>query len=282
MAESITKNISNVNGISLIDTSEVDLPVVVFLHGLGETKESFEEMFEQFAGKYRCVALDFRGHGDTLMKGPYTIKQASNDLLTVLDELNIRYASIVAASYSCWIAQHFAVEYQERVDHLILLDGGFYEVDSVSEDLSQPTFNSEKALDHHLSEHIQELEDNGVDLTDDIIPKIKDAFKVCYMKNEEGIYEHRTPIEAFKGYLQDIASLDFNKEIASKLNVPVMLILADHSLLPQEFQATNEIDLVEFKRTVKNLYVTRIDKSDHLLMLSHPIETSLLVRSFLK
>lgn len=282
MSNSMTKNISYVDGISFIDTAELNLPVVAFLHGLGETKESFEKMLEQFSGKYRCIAVDFRGHGDSVVEGPYTIKQASADLLRVLDELQIQYASIVAGSYFCWVAQHFAVQYPEKVDRLILLDGGYYEMDDVEGDLSQPTFESERKLDIHLSEHVKDLKLAGVELARDVIPHIKNAHRICYEKNEDDIYVHKTPNEAFQGYLKDIASMDYNREVAAQVNVPVFLILADQSLLPDEFRSTNEIDLVEYRRVMKDLKITMIEKSDHLLMLTHPVESSLLAMSFLQ
>jgi pimeloyl-ACP methyl ester carboxylesterase len=282
MADSMTKTISYVDGISYIDSAEVDLPAVVFLHGLGETKESFEKMIGQFKGKYRCIALDFRGHGDSIAEGPYTLAQASEDLHNVLEDLDIGCVSIIAGSYCCWVAQHFAVQYSAKVNRIVLLDGGYFEIDSLEGDFSQPSFQKERELDIHLSSHIKDLKMHGVELTKDVIPHIKRAHKVCFEKNENGVYVHKTPEGAFRGYLEDVASKNFLNEIASKVNVPVLLILADQSLLPEESQASNEIDLVEFRRAVKDLKITRIEKSDHLLMLSHPVESSLMALSFIQ
>ncbi len=282
MTNSMMKNISYVDGISFIDTAEVNLPVVVFLHGLGETKESYEKMLEQFAGQYRCIALDFRGHGDSLVEGPYTLEQASKDLLNVLEDLKIEFVSIVAGSYFCWVAQYFALHYPEKVDRVILLDGGYYEVDSVEGDLSQPTFKTERELDSHLAEHIKEMKMAGVEVTRDVIPLIKNAHKICFEQTEDGVFVHKTPDDALRGYLQDIASMNFRKEVASKVKVPILLILADQLILPKEFRDSNEIDLFEYKRVMSDLQITQINKSDHLLMLSHPVEASLISIAFLQ
>lgn len=94
---------------------------LILLHGNGESKEYFEYQIPYFAKKYRVIALDTRGHGET-PKGtkPFKLWQFAEDLKDFMEEKGIDKADILGFSDGGNIAILFALKYPEMVDRLIL------------------------------------------------------------------------------------------------------------------------------------------------------------------
>ncbi len=97
-------------------------PPIVFVHALGASKESWREQVAAFAGRYRCITYDSRGHGATT-PGPMVphIAALADDLRAVLDALGIQRATIAGISIGGMTAQHFAATHPERVVRLVLV-----------------------------------------------------------------------------------------------------------------------------------------------------------------
>ena len=63
----------------------------ILLHGNGENGEYFGHQIAYFCKKYRVIALDTRGHGQSPRGNkPFTIKQFADDLLNFMDEKDIQ------------------------------------------------------------------------------------------------------------------------------------------------------------------------------------------------
>lgn len=102
---------------------------LILLHGNGEDGSYFEHQMARFAPRYRVIALDTRGHGQSPRgEAPFTIRQFADDLLTFMDERGIERAHLLGFSDGGNIALVFALAHPERVDRLVLnganLDGG--------------------------------------------------------------------------------------------------------------------------------------------------------------
>ncbi|MBS6475812.1 MAG: alpha/beta fold hydrolase [Clostridiales bacterium] len=94
---------------------------LILLHGNGESGRYFEHQIPFFSRKYRVLALDTRGHGDSPRgNAPFTIAQFAEDLLDFMNEHAIEKAHLLGFSDGGNIALTFALRYPERVDRLIL------------------------------------------------------------------------------------------------------------------------------------------------------------------
>jgi pimeloyl-ACP methyl ester carboxylesterase len=95
---------------------------LVFLHGLGWDHTLWHGEFARYAGFYRVIAGDTRGHGQSdKPPGPYTIALFTADWLAVLDALAVDAACVVGFSQGGMIAMELAVEHPERVRALVLV-----------------------------------------------------------------------------------------------------------------------------------------------------------------
>ncbi len=94
---------------------------LILLHGNGENGRYFVNQTDFFAEKYRVIAVDTRGHGQSPRgEAPFLIRQFAEDLAGFMDGLGIERANILGFSDGGNIAVTFALKYPQRVNRLIL------------------------------------------------------------------------------------------------------------------------------------------------------------------
>ena len=104
-----------------------DGPPVVLLHGLACGKRMWFHQIRALRRRFRVIAYDLRGHGQTdapPLATEYSAAHLARDLVGVLDALNIERAAIVGFSLGGGPALALAASKPERVSHLVLADVG--------------------------------------------------------------------------------------------------------------------------------------------------------------
>ena len=98
-------------------------PPIVFSHSLGASIAMWEAQMAAFAGPYRCIAFDTRGHGRSAPGDdrPITVDDLAEDVVGLLDALGIAKAHFVGLSLGGMIGQALAVRHPERIDRLGLI-----------------------------------------------------------------------------------------------------------------------------------------------------------------
>lgn len=100
---------------------EGDGPTVVFVPGLGGDHRLWQHQVPPLARSFDVIAVDNRGAGQSGMPDePYTIATFADDLVGLLDALGVAIAHLVGASMGGFIAQEFALRYQDRLGRLVL------------------------------------------------------------------------------------------------------------------------------------------------------------------
>jgi len=94
---------------------------VVFLHGVTDSRRSFEPVLPLLPASIRAIAVSQRGHGDSSRPARgYRFADFAGDLAALLDALAIDAAVVVGHSMGAGVAQRFAIEHPERVLGLVL------------------------------------------------------------------------------------------------------------------------------------------------------------------
>lgn len=94
---------------------------LILLHGNGGSGREFENQIGCFSKKYRVIAVDTRGHGQSPRgEKPFTLSQFAEDLHGFMLENGIEKAHILGFSDGGNIATLFALRYPEMVEKLIL------------------------------------------------------------------------------------------------------------------------------------------------------------------
>ena len=98
---------------------------IVFIHGVGLTKEIWEPQINFFKD-YNTLTYDLSGHGNTpLNKSQLSFENFSDQLFKLINELNFNKIHLVGFSLGALIARHFAFENNNKMDSLVLL-GSIY------------------------------------------------------------------------------------------------------------------------------------------------------------
>ena len=93
------------------ETGPADAPVVLLGSSLGTTHAMWEPQVGVLSERFRVVAFDHRGHGESeAPPGPYTIDDLGGDVLELLDTLGVDQASYVGISLGgavgLWLAEN--------------------------------------------------------------------------------------------------------------------------------------------------------------------------------
>ena len=105
------------NGVELAYQIEGDgSETLVLVNGLADTKETWELQLPAFSERYRVVAYDNRGCGESSAPaGPYTAKQMADDLAVLADALELERLHVLGVSMGGMIAQEYAIAHAERL-----------------------------------------------------------------------------------------------------------------------------------------------------------------------
>jgi pimeloyl-ACP methyl ester carboxylesterase len=99
-------------------------PTLVFLHGAGDHAGTWANTAPQFASHYRVVLLDLPGHrGSAPGDGPLKMRTVIDGSYEVLAKLPPPII-LVGNSLGGWVAMLYAQHHPDRVQRLVLVDGG--------------------------------------------------------------------------------------------------------------------------------------------------------------
>jgi pimeloyl-ACP methyl ester carboxylesterase len=100
-----------------------DGPPVLALHGLGGTKGSFLPTVAGLAARFRVIAADFPGFGDSdkPIGAPYDAPFFARAAVNLLDALNLDRAHVIGNSLGGRVALEVGLRHPDRVDRLGLL-----------------------------------------------------------------------------------------------------------------------------------------------------------------
>jgi 3-oxoadipate enol-lactonase len=94
---------------------------ILLIMGLGYPSYLWHRMRPVLAQRYRTLALDNRGSGQSdAPPGPYAITVMAADAAAVLDAAGVESAHVFGLSMGGMIAQEFALQYPRRVRSLVL------------------------------------------------------------------------------------------------------------------------------------------------------------------
>ena len=101
-------------------------PPIVMLHGVTGHARTWDAEGAALATRYRVLALDQRGHGDTdpPADADYSMVSLSGDLAAFADALGLQTFGIVALSLGGRVAIHYAAAHPTRVTRLVVVDIG--------------------------------------------------------------------------------------------------------------------------------------------------------------
>lgn len=95
---------------------------VVFLHGVYDSRHSFDRLLPLLPGNYHIFVIDLRGHGNSSKPDTgFAQSDFAGDVIAFLDAVKLDRVNLVGHSMGALIAHKIAIEHPERVDKLVLM-----------------------------------------------------------------------------------------------------------------------------------------------------------------
>ncbi len=117
-------NIDDLN-VHYLDWSGDGSPLLA-LHGMASSAHWYERVANYISECHRIIAPDQRGHGQTGQASTgYDWETLALDLVGLLDYLELDRVSVIGHSWGGHVASNFAARHPDRINSLIMIDGGF-------------------------------------------------------------------------------------------------------------------------------------------------------------
>jgi pimeloyl-ACP methyl ester carboxylesterase len=99
--------------------------VLLLIHGMAGSSETWRAVIPQLSRKYRVVAPDLLGHGKSdKPRGDYSLGAFAVWLRDLLDELGISRATVVGQSLGGGVAMQFVYQHPDYCQRLVLISSG--------------------------------------------------------------------------------------------------------------------------------------------------------------
>jgi len=125
--------------IHYLDWGPADKPPLVLVHALGHSAHSYDHVAQQLNQRYRVIAIDLHGHGDSdwSSTGDYSVESYVADLHALINQLHLRGVSLIGCSIGGRVVQVYASMHPERVHKMISLDVGPARPESTTRTLTE-------------------------------------------------------------------------------------------------------------------------------------------------
>jgi lipase len=201
------------------------LPPLVCLHGVTSHGRHFGPLAERLAERFHVVALDLRGHGDSLWEPPWSLEQHVADVLAAAPPGR---CSWLGHSFGGRVAYETAAAAPDRVERLVLLDPairlpphvGLLAAENARRDRSYASF--EEGIDRRYEESV---------LTTAPRDLVEAELRVHLVPDDEGRWRYRYCQSAVVA-----AYGEMTREQApfAEVRIPTLLLLGETSYLPYD------------------------------------------------
>ena len=102
-----------------------DGPLLVLLHGIASTADTWAPVATGLAANHTVLAPDLLGHGASAKpRGDYSLGAYASGVRDLITALGYERATVVGHSLGGGIAMQFAYQFPERVERLVLISSG--------------------------------------------------------------------------------------------------------------------------------------------------------------
>ena len=170
---------------------------IVFIHGIGLNNEIWDRQVNFFKS-YNTIVYDIIGHGKTpLKKSQMSMKDFSNQLLELINELNLKKIHLVGFSLGSLIARDFASSYSDRLETLTI----FGTVYKRTEDEKRVVVSRYESM--KLNKDVSKKRALARWFNEDFIKKNPDIYNKIYSMLERNQHENWLKVYKIFVYHQD-------------------------------------------------------------------------------
>jgi (E)-2-((N-methylformamido)methylene)succinate hydrolase len=223
---------------------------ILFIHGIGLTHEIWDQQINFFKN-YNTIIYDLIGHGKTpLNKKQLSMKDFSNQLLRLIDELKIKKIHLVGFSLGSLIARDFASLHSDRLSSLTI----FGTVYRRSEDEKRQIINRYETM--KKNKNISKKRALERWFTEEFIKKNPNIYKKIYSMLENN--NHDTWLKVYKLF---VYHQDDDMSI-KQINAKSLIITGENDIGSKPIMSENLSKLIngsQFKVIKKGKHLCNIE-----------------------
>lgn len=193
---------------------------VLFAHAFPLNRTMWAPNVSALVDRCRCVAMDFRGFGETTVAPPYSMEQYADDLAHLLDVLRIEKVVLVGCSMGGYASFAFWRRHRDRVRALVLAD-------------TRPGADSEEAAARRRDLIDRARSEGSTAVANAQIPSI--VGKTTREKQPD-TYDavHRmmaqAPVDGIVGALEAMMLRPDSTALLSTIDVPTLIVVGDEDV----------------------------------------------------
>jgi pimeloyl-ACP methyl ester carboxylesterase len=245
-------------------------PPVLFLHGGSAHAHWWDFAIPPLADRFRCVALDLRGHGESgrPADGDYGLAAHARDVAAVVTALGLAGGGVVGHSFGGWVAMVYAGRAGDAVGALAILD-------------SRPTIGVRSA---RMLEALRKLPHTRYATREDALARfrllpaatraapavIAHVAQYALVREPDGTYLPRFDRRALAG----AGAQDLTPHLRAA-RCPILAVRAAES------EIVDAAALAAFRTAVPTAELAEIADAHHHLMLDQPAALASVLASFL-
>lgn len=251
--------------ISYFQTGEDDALPLIFIHGFPFNKLMWTNQLEALKDKYRSIAYDVRGHGQSQAgEKDFSMDLFGDDLLAFLDALQIKKAVVCGLSMGGYIALNAIQKQPDRFAGLLLVD-------------TQCGADTPEGKEKRMKT-IAFIKKNGLEVYAE--ESLKNLFATASFQShkQEVQFIHQTilntPAEVICRTLQALADRKESCSHLPKIKTPVCVIVGSEDKITPPAVAQKMADAINDSKLIV------ITKAGHLTNLEEPEEFNKVVLEF--
>jgi pimeloyl-ACP methyl ester carboxylesterase len=97
---------------------------LIILHGLFGFSDNWQTHAKKLSSYFKIILVDLRNHGHSPWSDDFSYQLMVEDVSEVLSELQIHKCILLGHSMGGKVAMHFAQQYPEKLEKLIVVDIG--------------------------------------------------------------------------------------------------------------------------------------------------------------
>ena len=250
-------------GTSYILNKNNEKDPIVFIHGVGLTKEIWEPQVNFFKD-YNTLTYDLLGHGNTpLNKSQLSFKNFSEQLLNLINELSFNKIHLVGFSLGALIARHFTSTHGDRLSSLII-HGSIYKRTEDQKRVVKGRFElakSNKPVSKHSAIR-RWLSEDFIKKNPDIYNKIYSDLEKNNLKNFLKCYE------IFVNYIDD-------DSVLKKININTLITTGENDVGSTPEMSRNLSKMIQGSEFVE------IKKGKHLCGIEYANDVNITFKEFI-
>ena len=243
---------------------------ILCIHGITANSRFWDCLASALAPHHRVIAVDLRGRGlsDKPPTG-YSIEHHCKDILALMNDRGLERPVLMGHSLGAFISLVFAAQYPQKVDHLILVDGG----GKLSETQMAKVFAGIKPSLDRLGQIFPSLEVYLSQMKQALYLQPWNSYMETYFRYEieevEGGVRSRVHPKHIEEEALNLGKVD-SREFYFKVTCPTLILRATKGMLAEDDLLLPEDVVERMVREIPNAKQVDVEGTNHYSILFQP------------